>query len=142
MRIVNNVLSIFFRHIFNKTTILNTIFYSYSHIDSNYQRDLKIIFDFPIFQTYLEKLIAMREIICQNCKLNKDSEPSLAELTMVGDRGYVLWLYLETMAIGRSTSSQNTALVKKHLDFWTRYYNYRYVLINYPFKNVILKNVI
>lgn len=77
--------------------------------------------------SYLEKLITMREEVRVNCRLDKDNEPCVTELGLAGDRGYLLWLYLEATAFGRDANSQNTAIINKHLDFWIRHYNYRYV---------------
>lgn len=67
----------------------------------------------------------MKEIVCKNSRLDKNSDPTVADIGLVGDRAYLLWLYLEVTAFGRNPNSQNTPIIKKHLDFWTRYYNYR-----------------
>ncbi|XP_052738397.1 rapamycin-insensitive companion of mTOR [Bicyclus anynana] len=76
---------------------------------------------------YFDKLMSMRDALCQNCRLDKAAEPSSLELSAVGDRGYLLWLGLEVAAAAQNVDSNAITFVKKHLDFWNKSYNYRYV---------------
>ncbi|KAL4710437.1 hypothetical protein ACJJTC_008839 [Scirpophaga incertulas] len=76
---------------------------------------------------YFEKLMSMKEILCQNCRLDKQTEPSALDFTCVGDRGYLLWLGLEVAAAANTSDVKSVAFLKKHLEYWTKFYNYRYV---------------
>lgn len=75
-------------------------------------------------QALVDKLIPMRETLCQNCRLDKHSEPASLDFTAVGDKGYLLWLTLEVAAT-QLADTMSMAFIKKHLDFWTKSYNYR-----------------
>ncbi|XP_063890175.1 rapamycin-insensitive companion of mTOR [Helicoverpa armigera] len=77
--------------------------------------------------SYVEKLITMKETLCQNCHLDKTTEPSALDFGAVSDRGYLLWLSLEIAVAVQSVDAKSIAFLKKHLDFWTKSYNYRYV---------------
>ncbi|KAL0840448.1 hypothetical protein ABMA28_015699 [Loxostege sticticalis] len=76
---------------------------------------------------YFDKLMSMKETLCQNCRLDKAAEPSSLDFTGVGDRGYLLWLGLEVAAAAHTSDVKSVAFLKKHLEFWTKFYNYRYV---------------
>ncbi|RVE41299.1 hypothetical protein evm_014048 [Chilo suppressalis] len=76
---------------------------------------------------YFEKLKSMRETLCHNCRLDKYAEPSSLDFSTVGDRGYLLWLGLEVAAAADTSDVKSVAFLKKHLEFWTKFYNYRYV---------------
>ncbi|XP_060801043.1 rapamycin-insensitive companion of mTOR [Amyelois transitella] len=75
---------------------------------------------------YFERLIAMRDTLCQNCRLDKDGDPASFDLACVGDRGYLIWLGLEVAAAANAPDSKTMAFLNKHMDFWTKSYNYRY----------------
>ncbi|XP_053602519.1 rapamycin-insensitive companion of mTOR [Plodia interpunctella] len=75
---------------------------------------------------YFEKLIAMKDTLCQNCRLDKHGDPASFELASVGDRGYLLWLGLE-VAAANTADPAAVAFLNRHMDFWTKSYNYRYV---------------
>ncbi|KAF9798869.1 hypothetical protein SFRURICE_020433 [Spodoptera frugiperda] len=77
--------------------------------------------------TFVEKLITMKDTLCQNCHLDKTTEPSSLDFGAVSDRGYLLWLSLEVAVAVQSVDAKSIAFLKKHLDFWTKSYNYRYV---------------
>ncbi|KAJ8732665.1 hypothetical protein PYW07_015264 [Mythimna separata] len=77
--------------------------------------------------SYVEKLITMKETLCQNCHLDKTAEPSALDFAAISDRGYLLWLSLEVAVAVQSVDAKSNAFLKKHLDFWTKSYNYRYV---------------
>lgn len=87
---------------------------------------LEEAFSVPI---YVEKLMPMRETLCQNCRLNKNADPATYDLSAVGDRGYLLWLTLEVTAAAQAADAKSMAFLKKHLDFWTKSYNYRYTRV-------------
>ncbi|XP_037299313.1 rapamycin-insensitive companion of mTOR isoform X2 [Manduca sexta] len=74
---------------------------------------------------YVEKLMPMRDTLCQNCRLDKHADPATLDFSAVGDRGYLLWLTLE-VAASQVADVKSVAFIKKHLDFWTKSYNYRY----------------
>ncbi|XP_049865894.1 rapamycin-insensitive companion of mTOR [Pectinophora gossypiella] len=76
--------------------------------------------------TYVEKMMPMKDVLCQNCRLDKSADPSTLDFSAVGDRGYLLWLNLEVAAAAQTGDSKAVAFLKKHLDFWTKSYNYRY----------------
>ncbi|GBP15175.1 Rapamycin-insensitive companion of mTOR [Eumeta japonica] len=78
-------------------------------------------------QAYLDRLLSIKETVRENCRIDKECEPSASELGVAGDRAYLLWLHLEAVSLNVGNDSQTLARLKKHLDFWTRYYNYRYV---------------
>lgn len=78
-------------------------------------------------QAFVDKMVTMKDSLCQNCRLDKNADPSTLDFTAVGDRGYLIWLSLEVAAISQSTDAKSIAFIKKHLDFWTKSYNYRYV---------------
>lgn len=67
----------------------------------------------------------MKELLCQNCHLDKAAEPSSLDFGAVSDRGYLLWLSLEVSVAVQSVDAKSIAFLKKHLDFWTKSYNYR-----------------
>ncbi|XP_052751154.1 rapamycin-insensitive companion of mTOR [Galleria mellonella] len=77
--------------------------------------------------TYFDKLISMKETLCQNCRLDKNMDPSTYDFSAVGDRGYLLWLGLEVAAASHASDPKSMTFLKKHLEFWTKSYNYRYV---------------
>ncbi|KAJ2946926.1 hypothetical protein O0L34_g16268 [Tuta absoluta] len=77
--------------------------------------------------TFVEKMLPMRDVLCRHCRLDKSVEPAALDLSAVGDRGYLLWLQLEVTAAARAGDAKALAFIKKHLDFWTKNYNYRYV---------------
>ncbi|XP_026729335.1 rapamycin-insensitive companion of mTOR [Trichoplusia ni] len=77
--------------------------------------------------SYVEKLVTMKELLCQNCHLDKAADPSSLDFGAVSDRGYLLWLSLEVSVAVQSVDAKSIAFLKKHLDFWTKSYNYRYV---------------
>ncbi|XP_059062145.1 rapamycin-insensitive companion of mTOR [Achroia grisella] len=77
--------------------------------------------------TYFDKLITMKETLCQNCRLDKNMDPSTYDFSAVGDRGYLLWLGLEVAAASHTSDPKSMTFLKKHLEFWTKSYNYRYV---------------
>ncbi|XP_034824961.1 rapamycin-insensitive companion of mTOR [Maniola hyperantus] len=74
-----------------------------------------------------EKLMTMRDALAQSCRLDKAADPAALDLSAVGDRGYLLWLGLEVAAAAQKVDSNAITFVKKHLDFWNKSYNYRYV---------------
>ncbi|CAG5039959.1 unnamed protein product [Parnassius apollo] len=76
---------------------------------------------------FLEKLTTMKDTLGLNCRLDKNAEPSTLDFSAVGDRGYLLWLGLEVAAAAQTNDTKSIAFLKKHLDFWTKSYNYRYV---------------
>ncbi|XP_026328283.1 rapamycin-insensitive companion of mTOR [Hyposmocoma kahamanoa] len=76
---------------------------------------------------YVEKLLPLKDTLGLNCRLDKSSDPTSLDLSAVGDRGYLLWLCLEVAAAAQTSDSKSSAFLKKHLDFWTKSYNYRYV---------------
>ncbi|CAH2075234.1 unnamed protein product, partial [Iphiclides podalirius] len=76
---------------------------------------------------FLEKLMTIKDTFGQNCRLDRNVDPSTLDFSVVGDRCYLLWLGLEIAATAQSTDSKSIAFLKKHLDFWTKSYNYRYV---------------
>lgn len=69
--------------------------------------------------------MSLKNTLCQNCRLDKNAEPSALEFSAVGDRGYLLWLTLEVASAAQSTDAKSIAFLKKHLDFWSKSYNYR-----------------
>ncbi|XP_061377778.1 rapamycin-insensitive companion of mTOR [Danaus plexippus] len=76
---------------------------------------------------YLEKLMTLKDALAQNCRLDKSIEPSAMDFSAVGDRGYLLWLGLEVASASQIADANAITFVKKHLDFWNKSYNYRYV---------------
>lgn len=80
---------------------------------------------FCFVQSFVEKLITMKETLCQNCHLDKTTEPSALDFAVISDRGYLLWLSLEVAVAVQSVDAKSIAFLKKHLDFWTKSYNYR-----------------
>ncbi|XP_039749145.1 rapamycin-insensitive companion of mTOR [Pararge aegeria] len=88
---------------------------------------LNILEEAYSFPPYFDKLMTMRDALCQNCRLDKAAEPTSLDLSAVGDRGYLLWLGLEVAAAAHNADSNAITFVKKHLDFWNKSYNYRYV---------------
>lgn len=78
-------------------------------------------------KAYFDKLMSMKETLCQNCRLDKAAEPSSLDFTGVGDRGYLLWLGLEVAAAAHTSDVKSVAFLKKHLEFWTKFYNYRFL---------------
>ncbi|XP_045534255.1 rapamycin-insensitive companion of mTOR [Papilio machaon] len=76
---------------------------------------------------FLEKMMTMKDTLGQNCRLDKNADPSTLDFSSVGDRGYLIWLGLEVAATVQTGDSQSIAFLKKHLDFWAKSYNYRYV---------------
>ncbi|CAB3243727.1 unnamed protein product [Arctia plantaginis] len=76
---------------------------------------------------FVEKMIPLKELLCQNCRLDKNMEPSAIDFATVIDRGYLLWLSLEAAVAVQTADAKSVAFLKKHLDFWTKSYNYRYV---------------
>lgn len=76
---------------------------------------------------YVEKLITLKDLLCQNCRFDKNADPGTLDFGAVSDRGYLLWLSLEVAALVQSVDAKSLAFLKKHLDFWTKSYNYRYV---------------
>ncbi|XP_046960135.1 rapamycin-insensitive companion of mTOR [Vanessa cardui] len=85
---------------------------------------LEEAYSVPVF---FEKLMTMKDSLGQNCRLDRTAEPSSLDFSAVGDRGYLLWLGLEVASAAQNTDAYSIAFVKKHLDFWNKSYNYRYV---------------
>ncbi|XP_047986366.1 rapamycin-insensitive companion of mTOR [Leguminivora glycinivorella] len=75
----------------------------------------------------LEKLVLQRDVLAHNCRFDKNTEPSALDLSVAGDRGYLIWLGLEIAAAAPSQDLKAKAFIKKHVDFWIKNYNYRYV---------------
>ncbi|XP_013141294.1 PREDICTED: rapamycin-insensitive companion of mTOR [Papilio polytes] len=76
---------------------------------------------------FLEKLMTMKDTLGQNCRLDRNADPSTLDFSSVGDRGYLIWLGLEVAATVQTGDTQSIAFLKRHLDFWAKSYNYRYV---------------
>ncbi|KAI8428632.1 hypothetical protein MSG28_007368 [Choristoneura fumiferana] len=74
-----------------------------------------------------DKLVLQRVALGLNCRLDKTMDPSSLDFSVASDRGYLIWLGLEIAAIGQAPDLKVKAFIKKHLDYWTRSYNYRYV---------------
>ncbi|XP_068630282.1 rapamycin-insensitive companion of mTOR [Battus philenor] len=85
---------------------------------------LEEAYSVPVF---LEKLMTLKDTLGQNCRLDKNADPSSLDFSSVGDRGYLLWLGLEVAASAQVADAKSIFFLKKHLDFWTKSYNYRYV---------------
>ncbi|XP_041976707.1 rapamycin-insensitive companion of mTOR [Aricia agestis] len=85
---------------------------------------LEEAFSVPVL---FDKLMTMRDTLGQNCRLDRSMEPSNIDWSVAGDRGYLLWLTLEITAAIQSTDAASSTFVKKHLEFWNKFYNYRYV---------------
>lgn len=99
-----------------------SIIIQYTHIHFWERYKVKWYF---FLQTFVEKLITMKDTLCQNCHLDKTTEPSSLDFGAVSDRGYLLWLSLEVAVAVQSVDAKSIAFLKKHLDFWTKSYNYR-----------------
>lgn len=69
----------------------------------------------------------MKERVAKNCRLEKSVEPNAIDMSVAGDRGYLLWLQLEAAALATNSDHANISFIKKHLDYWTGFYNYRYI---------------
>lgn len=67
----------------------------------------------------------LKDMLGLNCRLDKSTDPTSLDLSAVGDRGYLLWLCLEVAAAAQTVDSKSSSFLKKHLDFWTKSYNYR-----------------
>ncbi|XP_072940990.1 rapamycin-insensitive companion of mTOR isoform X2 [Epargyreus clarus] len=85
---------------------------------------LEEAYSVPVF---LEKMVTIRDALAQNCRLDKNAEPTSLDFSVVGDRGYLLWLCLEVAAAGQTPDSKCISFLKKHLEYWNKFYNYRYV---------------
>lgn len=81
-----------------------------------------------LFQALFDKLVLQRAALGLNCRLDKTMDPSSVDFSMASDRGYLIWLGLEIAAIGQAQDLKVKAFIKKHLDYWTRSYNYRYLV--------------
>ncbi|CAH2107437.1 unnamed protein product [Euphydryas editha] len=74
---------------------------------------------------YFEKLMTIKDLLGQNCRLDRSADPTTLEFSAVGDRGYLLWLGLEVAAAAQTPDATSISFVKKHVDFWNKSYNYR-----------------
>ncbi|KAG7299403.1 hypothetical protein JYU34_016353 [Plutella xylostella] len=77
--------------------------------------------------TYLDKLIAMKDVVGKNCRLDRDTDPYSIDFSVAGDRGYLLWLHLEVSSLGDNPDAQGAEFLNRHMDYWDKFYNYRYV---------------
>ncbi|XP_063379404.1 rapamycin-insensitive companion of mTOR [Cydia fagiglandana] len=76
----------------------------------------------------LEKLVLQKDVLAHNCRFDKSMEPSALDFSVAGDRGYLIWLGLEiAAAAGSQQDHKAKAFIKKHVDYWVKNYNYRYV---------------
>ncbi|XP_063621105.1 rapamycin-insensitive companion of mTOR [Cydia splendana] len=76
----------------------------------------------------LEKLVLQKDVLGHNCRFDKSTEPSALDFSVAGDRGYLIWLGLEIAAAASSQQDHKAkAFIKKHVDYWVKSYNYRYV---------------
>lgn len=69
--------------------------------------------------------MTMKDTLGQNCRLDRNADPSTLDFSSVGDRGYLIWLGLEVAATVQTGDTQSIAFLKRHLDFWAKSYNYR-----------------
>ncbi|XP_061709470.1 LOW QUALITY PROTEIN: uncharacterized protein LOC133519480 [Cydia pomonella] len=76
----------------------------------------------------LEKLVLQKNVLGHNCGFDKSTEPAALDMSVAGDRGYLVWLGLEiAAAAGAQQDHKAKAFIKKHVDYWVKNYNYRYV---------------
>ncbi|XP_045512078.1 rapamycin-insensitive companion of mTOR [Pieris brassicae] len=78
----------------------------------------------PIYQ---EKLMSLRDKLGENCQLDRDGEARCAESGPGGDHAYLLWLGVHMAAARHAPHDHAVAFIHKHLSYWDKSYNYRYV---------------
>ncbi|CAK1553660.1 unnamed protein product [Leptosia nina] len=78
----------------------------------------------PVYQ---DKLMSLRDMLGENCQLEREAEACVAESSAGGDRGYLLWLAVQLAATRHSPHDDSVAFINKHMHYWDKSYNYRYV---------------
>ncbi|XP_045493757.1 rapamycin-insensitive companion of mTOR isoform X2 [Colias croceus] len=85
---------------------------------------LEEAFSVPIYQ---EKMMGLRDTLGESCGFGKNSEPASVETSAAGDRAYLLWLALQIAATRYQQHDDAISFINKHLQYWDKSYNYRYV---------------
>ncbi|XP_038210519.1 rapamycin-insensitive companion of mTOR-like [Zerene cesonia] len=85
---------------------------------------LEEAFSVPAYQ---EKLMGLRDTLGESCGFGKSCEPSSVETSAAGDRAYLLWLALQIAAARYQQHDDAISFINKHLQYWDKSYNYRYV---------------